>query len=214
MNKHTETCLSAIPLFALASFGIWIFAYTGPAHSQLQESDSITRHFLHYGIFRASPMPTISQETGFDHSTLLPGDLIFGHNPGSSYGHWSHCAIYLGDGQCSQQNLSEGMYIASTHDFEDYYQEVKVFRAPISPEQRLQVCDFVRDKSGSIFDMAARKHDKRLWTCAKLCWAAFAEHDIDLCPKSNHVLPDFLIKSPFLGEIAHFSVEKHNAATR
>ncbi len=212
MNKHTEVCLIALPLFLLACIGIWIMAYK-PSDGYLQQDTSFIRHFLHCNLFK--DQPTLKRtNTGFTDKNLLPGDLIFGHHANGTYGYWTHCSIYLGEGNCSQQNLSEGMFEGKTYDFKDFYDRVVVFRASLSDIQRQQICNFVRQRSGSIFDMSARKHDSRLWTCAKLCWAAYKRVGIDLCPDSNYILPDFLCDDKRLQKIAVYPQEKPNVPAR
>lgn len=213
MNRHTELILSALPLAVLATLAVWVCAYQPGDARHLSVNDPYIRHFIRQSLFeRHGGDPT--QHVQIDRSLLQPGDLLFGHHPGGSYGHWTHCSIYLGDGQCSQQNLYDGMYTGSVSDFMSGYQAVSIKRASLSDKQRRQVCDFVHQQSGSIFDMAARKHDPRLWNCAKLCWAAYASVDVDLCPASDYILPDFLIDNEQLYPVATYTSEIHDAAAR
>ena len=143
----------------------------------------------------------------YNQSQFLVGDIIFGHHSNGAYGYWTHCAIYLGNGMCSQQSLTDGMFVTRTYEFKYYYNEVRIFRADITQQQRESIVNFVESKNGSIFDMAARKSDRRLWTCAKLCWAAYKEIGIDLSPDGAYVLPDFLKCSKDIVEIAVFAYE-------
>lgn len=212
MNKHTEVCLLALPIFILACIGIWLLSYQ-PKPGLLDNETPYIRHFLHSNLLQVQgPLPKTS--TGFEESKLLPGDLILGHHQNGTYGYWAHCAIYLGNNRCTQQNLSEGMFEGSTYDFKDFYERVIILRASLSEAQRQQICEFVRQRSGAVFDMSARKQDPRLWTCAKLCWAAYKQVGIDLCPESNYVIPDFLSQDKRLQQVAVYPMEQLNDPAR
>lgn len=214
MNARQEFYVSFVPLLVFVVLVLWICSYRVTGNIQLQADDEIIRHYIHSGLYPSEYTAQV-MNNNFDDSLLLPGDMIFGHHPGGAYGYWTHCAIYLGNGLCSQQSLSEGMFVSRTYEFKYYYKQVKVFRVPMTDQQREQICAFVVSKTGSIFDMAAQKNDRRLWTCAKLCWAAFKEIGVDLFPQGQYVLPDFLIRSPQMCEIYHFQVEQvDNVITR
>ena len=204
MNKPTVIILSTLPFFILGTLIVWVLSYGAQStDDHLKPSDSYIRHFLFRGLLD-SGVDYPSGNNGFSIDKLKPGDLIFCHNHRGAYGFFTHCSIYLGDGNCTEQNLADGMYIGKVADLSYGYEQVWIMRAPINQEQRQQVCEFAKQYTGSVFDMSARKDDPRLWNCAKLCWAAYASIDIDLSPSEPYVLPDFLAIHPALDTIERY----------
>lgn len=201
MQQPVAYVFGAIPLLIISTLVIWVMSYERTENTKLLSSDTDTvRHFLAHGIFGKGPHYERTA-IGLDSSILEPGDLLFCHCDGGQYGYFTHCALYLGDGKCTEQNLNDGMYLGNVADLNYGYKEIWIMRAPINPEQRQQVCMYAQQYTGSIFDMAATKDDRRLWNCAKLCWAAYQTIDIDLAPQATRIIPDYLAQYPALAVI-------------
>ena len=206
MQQPSTYVFAAIPLLIIGTVAIWVLSYDRQANNALLNNDTdCVRHFLAHGIFGTGPHYERSP-IGLDESVLEPGDLLFCHCGGGQYGYFTHCSLYLGDGKCTEQNLHDGMYIGNVADLNYGYKEIWIMRAPINPDQRQQLCMFAQQYNGSIFDMAAGKNDRRLWNCAKLCWAAYKEINIDLAPQSTRIIPDFLAQYPALALIQKLRV--------
>ena len=206
MHNSGIMVFAAIPLLLVFTLVIWVMSYERlPNTALLNPQTDCVRHFLAHGIFEDGP-DYPQQKLELNLEQLIPGDLLFCHVKGGQYGYYTHCALYLGNGKCTEQNLSDGMYIGNVADLCYGYHAISIKRAPINAEQRQQICDFARLYEGSVFDMAAHKDDPRLWNCAKLCWAAYKTVDIDLAPRSTHIIPDFLSTYPALDAIQELSL--------
>lgn len=137
-----------------------------------------------------------------DLSDLKPGDILLGGNNGSTYGQFTHAAIYEGEGRAWQGWLSTGVSPVNVERFRGY-DRACILRVRTDAESRQQAVEMVSSWSGQLFYPLAFKPGERVWNCTKIIWEAYRRLGLDL--DSGHdlwVIPDNLYQSSSVSIIA------------
>ncbi len=181
----------------LAAASIWAYGYPGPPDARPAPGDlGLLRHLAHYAApwsrRRAQRAPVRIDARG-----LLPADVVLASLADSPYGYWSHVTALTGDDQVLGHNVLFGIFAMKLTALVSY-DDVRVLRAPLRPDQRARVARFLNGLRGAVFQLGARKGDPYQWTCAKAVWAAYRAVGIDLAPGRSLVVPDDIAASPRL----------------
>lgn len=137
-----------------------------------------------------------------DLSDLEPGDILLGGNDGSTYGRFTHAAIYEGEGMAWQGWLSTGVSQVRVERFRGYDRSC-ILRVRTTSENRRQAVETVATWSGQLFHPLAFKPGDRVWNCTKIIWEAYRRLGLNL--DSGHdlwVIPDNMYQSPLVSIIA------------
>jgi uncharacterized protein YycO len=137
-----------------------------------------------------------------DAHSLEPGDVLVCHNPGGSYGYWTHAVIYTGHGRTVDAfDLLRGTESRSIREYRRYA-EVAVLRVKASAAVRRRAAQAALGELGKPYDPFAPLSDTHSQYCSKLIWQVYANQGVQLCRPKPWVLPDDLYNSPRLEIIA------------
>jgi len=133
---------------------------------------------------------------------LQPGDILLGGNNGSTYGQFTHAAIYEGEGIAWQGWLSTGISQVRVERFRGY-DRACILRVKTSPQNRQQAVETVAAWNGQLFYPLVFKPGDRVWNCTKIIWEAYHRMGLDLDSGQDlWVIPDNLYQSPLVSIIA------------
>lgn len=136
---------------------------------------------------------------GFDFSTaaLEPGDIILGHNPGNSWGYWTHAALYVGDGMVVDTLLRYGVHLERVDRFAHAYQRAGVLKISATPAEKAQAVRVARSLLGHPFNLLSGRHQAGWTYCTKVAWYAYDQAGVDIDPGGgNWVVPDNFVRGP------------------
>lgn len=139
----------------------------------------------------------------FDFSQLEPGDIVLGGNTGSSWGHWTHAALYLGDGEVMETFLRPGVSPEPVTRYNEYYSHAGALRVKAPKEVKEKAVQMARELQGrSFYLLSPRENDSYLY-CTKVVWYVYKQQGIDLDPEGGFwVVPDRIFESPHVEPIA------------
>jgi len=133
---------------------------------------------------------------------LRPGDILLGGNDGSTYGSYTHAAIYAGAGRAWQGWLSTGVSPVAATRFREY-DRACILRVKTDPRKRLQAAAMVGSWEGQVFYPLAFKPGDRIWNCTKIIWEAYRRMGLDLdAGRDLWVTPDNFYRSPLVTIVA------------
>jgi uncharacterized protein YycO len=137
-----------------------------------------------------------------DARVLEPGDILVCHNPGGSYGYWTHAVIYTGHGfTVDAFDFLRGTALRPLSEY-GRYAEAAVLRVKVSPELRQKAAQNALREVGKSYDPFSSLSDPHSEYCSKLIWRVYKNQGIELCRPKPWVLPDDLYKSSKLEVIA------------
>lgn len=135
----------------------------------------------------------------FDFSRLEPGDLVLGGNTGSSWGHWTHAALYLGDGMVMDTFLQTGVAPRPVTAYNEYYSHAGALRVKLPREVKEKAVARARSLQGKPFYLLAPRGSTSLFYCTKVVWFVYKELGYDLDPAGPYwVVPDRIARSPLV----------------
>lgn len=127
----------------------------------------------------------------FDFSQLEPGDLVLGGNIGSSWGHWTHAAIYIGDGLVMDNFLRPGVAPRPVTAYNEYYSHAGALRVNLPPEVKRAAVEKAKSLQGKAFHLLAPRDSIGLFYCSKIAWWSYAQLGYDLDPGGPFwIVPD------------------------
>ncbi len=133
---------------------------------------------------------------------LEPGDIFLGGNDGSTYGQFTHVAIYEGEGMAWQGWLSTGVSQVSVAKFRGYDRSC-ILRVKTTPQIRQQAVAIVADWRGQVFYPLVFKPGEQVWNCTKIIWKAYHCLGLDLdAGQDLWVIPDNIYQSPLVTIVA------------
>lgn len=129
---------------------------------------------------------------------LEPGDIILGGNQGSTYGYYTHAALYQGEGRAWEGWLSTGIREMKVARFLNY-DWACILRVKTDSAVRNQAVSYVAEHRGGLFFPLAFKSGERIWNCTKIIWKAYQRQGVDLdAGQDLWVTPDNLYHSPLV----------------
>ncbi len=132
----------------------------------------------------------------FDFSQLEPGDIVLGGNTGSSWGHWTHSALYLGDGQVMDTFLQTGITPRPVTAYNEYYSHAGALRVKAPREVKEKAVALAKEMQGRPFYMLGSRDSDSLFYCTKVVWYVYKQLGIDLDPEGPYwVVPDRIARS-------------------
>ncbi len=132
-----------------------------------------------------------------------PGDIILGGNPGCSWGHWTHAALYVGNGQVVDTLLRRGVHLQTVERFAGAYQQAGVLRVNLPPEVKAAAVRHALANLGKPFSLLSGRNARNWFYCTKLAWYAYKQAGYDLDPGGGHwVVPDRFTRSPVVTLLA------------
>lgn len=137
----------------------------------------------------------------FDFSQLEPGDIVLGGNTGSSWGHWTHAAIYLGDGYVLDTFLQTGVSPRPVTAYNVYYSHAGALRVNLPRAVKEEAVARARALEGLPFYLLASRESQSLFYCTKVVWYVYRQIDpaYDLDPQGAYwVVPDNITRSPLV----------------
>lgn len=137
----------------------------------------------------------------FDFATadLEPGDIILGGNPGCSWGHWTHAALYVGNGQVIDTLLRHGVHLQPVERFGAAYQQAGVLKVNLPREVKEQAVQEALAIYGKPFNLLSGRRSDQWFYCTKVVWYAYHQAGVDLDPRGGYwVVPDRFTESPFV----------------
>jgi len=138
----------------------------------------------------------------FDFSQLEPGDIVLGGNTGSSWGHWTHAAIYIGDGMVMDNFLRTGVAPRPVTAYNEYYSHASALRVKLPPEVKAAAVEHAKSLVGNPFHLLAPRDSDALFYCTKIVWWAYLQEGYDLDPDGAFwVVPDRITQSPLVEPI-------------
>lgn len=138
----------------------------------------------------------------FDFSQLEPGDIVLGGNTGSSWGHWTHAALYIGDGQVMDTFLQTGVSPRPVRAYNEYYSHSGALRVKLPPEVKARAVAAARALEGRPFYLLAPRDSSTLFYCTKVVWYVYSRLGYDLDPQGAYwVVPDRITKSSLVEPI-------------
>lgn len=138
----------------------------------------------------------------FDFSQLEPGDIVLGGNTGSSWGHWTHAALYLGNGQVMETFLQPGTAPEPVTRYNDYYSHAGALRVKLPKEVKERAVARAMTLQGKPWYLLASRKSTQLWYCSKVVWWVYAQEGYDLDKGGPYwVVPDRLARSPLVEPI-------------
>lgn len=141
----------------------------------------------------------IPGQNGFDFRTagLEPGDIVLGGNPGTSWGHWTHAALYVGDGLVADTLLRHGVHLQPVERFARAYQQAGVLKVHLPAEVKARAVRYALAAVGKPFNLLSGRRSGNWFYCTKLAWFAYHQAGYDLDPLGGHwVVPDRFTRSP------------------
>ncbi len=138
----------------------------------------------------------------FDFRQLEPGDIVLGGNTGSSWGHWTHAAIYIGDGMVMDNFLRTGVAPRPVTAYNEYYSHAGALRVKLPPEVKAAAVERAKSLVGKPFHLLAPRDSQALFYCTKIVWWAYLQEGYDLDPKGAFwVVPDRIAESALVEPI-------------
>lgn len=138
----------------------------------------------------------------FDFSQLEPGDIVLGGNTGSSWGHWTHAALYLGNGKVMETFLQTGTRPEPVTRYNEYYSHAGALRVKLPREQKEKAVAEARKLIGQPFYLLASRKSSALFYCSKVVWYAYKQVGVDLEPDGAYwIVPDRVAQSEFVEPI-------------
>lgn len=138
----------------------------------------------------------------FDFTQLEPGDIVLGGNTGSSWGYWTHAALYLGNGQVMETFLQTGTTPEPVTRYNDYYSHAGALRVKLPKEVKERAVARARALEGSPWYLLASRHSTQLTYCSKIVWWVYFQEGYDLDPEGPFwVVPDRIARSPLVEPI-------------
>lgn len=136
------------------------------------------------------------EPNGMDFSLAEPGDIILGRNPGSSWGHWTTAALYVGDGIVIDSWLMAGTVTVPVSKYRNYT-EGAILRLDLSEQVKAEAVAHARAALGRPFYiLAPRQHDNWMY-CMKIPWWAYHRAGVDIDPEGGFwVVPDRFLEMP------------------
>lgn len=135
----------------------------------------------------------------FDYSEagLEPGDIIIGGNPGCSWGHWTHAALYVGDGMVVDTLLRHGVHLQPVERFAHAYQQAGVLKVNLPRAVKERAVREAMAIHGKPFNLLAGRYANGWFYCTLVVWYAYNKAGYDLDPKGGYwVVPDRFVDSP------------------
>lgn len=137
-----------------------------------------------------------------DFSQLEPGDIILGHNPGCTWGYYTHATLYLGNGQVMETLLTTGAATASVEHYHDYT-GAAILRVNLPKDVKERAVQAALSLRGRPFLLLAPRQTSDWFYCTKAVWWAYKQAGYDLDPDGSFwVVPDQFPKSPFVTVVA------------
>lgn len=141
----------------------------------------------------------------FDFSRLEPGDIVLGGNTGSSWGHWTHAALYLGDGQVMDTFLQTGVAPRPVTAYNEYYSHAGALRVKLPQAVKEQAVAHARRLQGRPFYLLAPRGSDTLFYCTKVVWYVYQQLGYNLDPEGAYwVVPDRIYQSPLVEPLPPF----------
>jgi len=138
----------------------------------------------------------------FDFSQLEPGDLVLGGNTGSSWGHWTHAALYIGNGMVMDTFLQTGVSPRSVTAYNDYYSHAGALRVNLPTEVKEAAVAHAKALQGKPFYLLAPRGSDTLFYCTKVVWYVYNQLGYDLDPEGAYwVVPDRILHSDLVERI-------------
>lgn len=143
---------------------------------------------------------------GLDLKKAEPGDIILGGNRNGAWGHFSHMALYIGQGQVLEGYCDYGVTVQPALHFQNY-DSACILRVKTSVKNRqIAVRYALRQLKRPVYVLALKKGDRTM-NCGKLVWASYMKCGIDLDSfRDVVVLPDSVYCSPHVERIAFTGV--------
>lgn len=139
----------------------------------------------------------------FDFSLLEPGDIVLGGNTGSSWGYWTHAALYIGDGKVMDTFLQTGVSPRPVTAYNEYYSHAGALRVRLSKEVKEQAVATALKLKGYPFYLLAPRGSDTLFYCTKIVWYAYHLQGYDLDPEGAYwVVPDRIAASDLVEQMA------------
>jgi uncharacterized protein YycO len=139
-----------------------------------------------------------------DFAALEPGDIVLGGNTGSSWGHWTHAALYIGDGLVMDSFLQTGVSPRPVSAYNEYYSRAGALRVNLPREEKERAVALAKSLQGKPFYLLASRESDSLFYCSKVVWYVY--HQINpaynLDPNGAYwVIPDKIVRSPLVEPI-------------
>lgn len=155
---------------------------------------------LHEGAFGVGSWS--GQYNDFDFSQLEPGDIVLGGNTGSSWGYWTHAALYLGDGQVMETFLQTGVTPGPVDRYNQYYSHAGALRVKLPTDVKARAVAAARSMQGMPFYLLGSRDSTSLFYCSKIVWYVYAQQGYDLDPDGPYwIVPDRIAQSPLVEPI-------------
>lgn len=143
----------------------------------------------------------IPGENGLDFARvpLEPGDIVLGGNPGTSWGQWTHAALYVGGGQVVDTLLRRGVHLAPVERFAGAYQRAAVLKVLLPRPVKEEAVRHALATLGRPFNLLAGRQADGWFYCTKVAWYAYWRAGYDLDPAGGYwVVPDRFLRSPLV----------------
>ncbi|HYF91615.1 MAG TPA: YiiX/YebB-like N1pC/P60 family cysteine hydrolase [Symbiobacteriaceae bacterium] len=138
----------------------------------------------------------------FDFSQLEPGDIVLGGNTGSSWGYWTHAALYIGNGQVMETFLQPGTKPEPVTRYNEYYSHAGALRVKLPPEVKQRAVERALALEGRPWYLLASRSSEELWYCSKIVWWVYAQEGYDMDPDGPYwIVPDRIARSPLVEQI-------------
>lgn len=195
MLQRTALTLGAAAVLVLL---VWSIAFMAPGTREIWAItlDNARRGYIGVGV---------PGENGFDFKAvgIEPGDIVLGANPGNSWGHWTHAALYVGDGRVIDTLLRNGVHQQPVERFALAYQRAGVLKVNLPREVKQRAVAEALALQGRPFSMLAGRTSSRWFYCTKIVWYAYWRAGVDLDPKGGHwVSPDRFVVHPRVSLVA------------
>ncbi|HEY3366052.1 MAG TPA: YiiX/YebB-like N1pC/P60 family cysteine hydrolase [Symbiobacteriaceae bacterium] len=155
---------------------------------------------LHEGAFGVGRWD--GERNEFDFDQLEPGDIVLGGNTGSSWGYWTHAALYLGDGQVMESFLQTGVTPEPVSRYNDYYSHAGALRVKLPRAVKERAVATARTLQGRPFYLLASRDSTSLFYCSKVVWYVYKQLGYDLDPAGPYwVIPDRMAGSSLVEPI-------------
>lgn len=137
-----------------------------------------------------------------DLNLAKPGDILLGGKPGTGWGHFSHAALYLGDGYILQGFVDWGVTLGKAQRYHEY-DWACILRVKVSPEGKFKAINYALEQRSKAFHILALKPGERYWNCTKIVWAAYKKAGVNLDSKNDlWITPDAIFNSPNVEVVA------------
>jgi uncharacterized protein YycO len=138
----------------------------------------------------------------FDFGQLEPGDIVLGGNTGSSWGDWTHAALYLGNGEVMETFLQTGATPEPVSRYNNYYSHAGALRVKLPKAVKEQAVAEARRLVGKPFYLLAPRNSTSLFYCSKVVWYAYKRAGVDIEPDHAYwIIPDRITQSEWVEPI-------------